>query len=122
MTMSPYDYLKKGAKFAPGKFYFSQNALDAIKQSGLNPGRLMDRHLGMDWEQIGCGSLIEQLRNDVAAGAAIQSTHGLPTGAVIIIETQEDRSQTIMCTQEEAPKYLPDSFPLKEGRLVAAPL
>ncbi len=102
MGRSPYDYLQNGAKFAPGEICISRLANEVIAQSGISRGSLMDRHLGVDWEAIGQGGeLLEQLKRDVAVGAAIQSSHQLPTGEIIFIETREDRSMTIICTLDE---------------------
>lgn len=87
-------------KFPLGKVVATPGALDALKQAGQDPWRLLARHQKGDW-----GELSEEDKQEnelsVEKGFRILSAYTLRTGVKLWIITEADRSVTTLLLPHE---------------------
>ena len=83
-----------------GQLVATPGALDALKEAGVEPARLLARHQQGDWGDLGTE---DKHLNDAAVkeGDRILSAYILPTGVKVWIITEWDRSVTTLLLPNE---------------------
>jgi hypothetical protein len=88
------------ARIALGKLLGTPNALEVLREHGVNPGVLLARHARGDWGEVDAE---DWALNDRAVGAKarILSAYRIPDGPTVWIITEADRSATTILLPED---------------------
>jgi len=86
--------------FRTGQVVSTPGALEAMEQAGMDPRRLLTRHLAGDWGDV-CED--DQKENDYAVSRDLRifSSYNLANGTKIWLITEADRSATTFLLPEE---------------------
>jgi hypothetical protein len=87
-------------KFSLGQTVATPGALQALEESGQNPGDFLDRHVQGDW---GCLDDEDKQLNDQSLidGSRILSSYTTLKGTKLWVITEADRSSTCCLLPEE---------------------
>lgn len=95
--------LRDGPRFSLGRILSTPAAMKLMTDYGVNPGLLLDRHVGGDWGDLGReDSTANERALDPQDPRRVLSAYELGDyGLKVLVVTEWDRSQTVFLTPDE---------------------
>jgi len=86
--------------FPLGRVVATPGALEALTEAGVDPAKLLDRHVVGDWGEL-CEEDRQENEFSLNRGFRLLSSYPLPNGQKLWIITEADRSATTLLLPSE---------------------